>query len=78
MFLGKYNLIAVEKKMSNFNGDIETYSDVYYNEEHSDDSDDSDEENSNNKIGIKKIKSINLFLEKIKKYGKFIFWKYIF
>ena len=59
--------------MSNFNDDIETYSDVYYNEEHSDDSDDSDEENSNNKIGIKKIKSINLFLEKIKKYDKFIF-----
>ena len=55
--------------MFNFNDDTEIYFDDPYNEdsgeEYSDDPDDSDEENSNEKIQMKKIKYINLFLEKI-------------
>ena len=49
--------------MSNFNDDTKIYSD----EEFSNDSDDSDEENFDSKIQMKKIKCMNLFLEKIRK-----------
>ena len=49
MFLEKYNFIAIEKKLSNFNGNIEIYSDDPYNE-------DSDEEYPDGKIQIKQIK----------------------
>ena len=57
--------------MSNFNDDIEIYSDDCYNEDsdkkYYDDSDDSDEENPDEKTQTKEIECINLFLEKIKK-----------
>ena len=54
VFLEKYDFIVIEKKMSNFNDDIEIYSDDSYDvdsdEEYSDDSDDFHEENSDEKI----------------------------
>ena len=79
-----YPQVLLEKKISNFNDDIEIYSDDCYNKEiYSDDcynedsvekfSDDSDEENSDENIKTRKIEYINLFLEKIKRYDKFIF-----
>ena len=56
-------------KMSYFSNNIEIHSDDSHNvdsdEEYSHDSDDYDKENSDGKIRMKKIKSINLFLEKI-------------
>ena len=56
-FLEKYKYVVRETKMANFITDnIEIYSDE-------ENSDDSEEENSDEKIKIKKIKYINLFLE---------------
>ena len=56
-FLEKYKYVVREAKMANFITDnIEIYSDE-------ENSDDSEEENSDEKIKIKKIKYINLFLE---------------
>ena len=66
MFLEKYNFIVIEKKLSNFNGNIEIYSDDPYNE-------DSDEEYPDGKIQIKQIKCKNPFLEKNFKNDKFNF-----
>ena len=76
LLLEKYNSIIIETKMSNFDNDIEIYSDESYNvdsdREYSDDTGDSDKENSNGKIQIKEIKCINLLLEKVIK----IWWIY--
>ena len=76
VLLEKYNSIIIETKMSNFDNDIEIYSDESYNvdsdREYSDDTGDSDKENSNGKIQMKKIKCINLLLEKVIK----IWWIY--
>ena len=76
LVLEKYNSIIIETKMSNFDNDIEIYSDESYNvdsdREYSDDTGDSDKENSNGKIQIKEIKCINLLLEKVIK----IWWIY--
>ena len=76
LLLEKYNSIIIETKMSNFDNDIEIYSDESYNvdsdREYSDDTGDSDKENSNGKIQMKKIKCINLLLEKVIK----IWWIY--
>ena len=76
LLLEKYNSIIIETKMSNFDNDIEIYSDESYNvdsdREYSDDTGDSDKENSNGKIQMKKIKCINLLLEKVIK----IWWMY--
>ena len=61
-----YTKVFLEK--CNFNNEIEIYSDdscnVDSDEEYSDDSDNSDEENADEKIQMKKIECINLFLEK--------------
>ena len=76
LLLEKYNSIIIETKMSNFDNDIEIYSDESYNvdsdREYSDDTGDSDKENSNGKIQIKEIECINLLLEKVIK----IWWIY--
>ena len=76
LLLEKYNSIIIETKMSNFDNDIEIYSDESYNvdsdREYSDGTGDSDKENSNGKIQIKEIKCINLLLEKVIK----IWWIY--
>ena len=78
VFLEKYNFVVIEKKMSNLNDDIEIYSDDCYNgvsdEEYSDNS---DEENYNGKIWMKKIKCVNLFLEKTRKNMINLFFKKI-
>ena len=62
MFLEKHNFFVIEKEMSSFNEDIETYSDedIYsYNqdsgEEYSDDFDSSYEKHSDGKREMKKI-----------------------
>ena len=69
VLLEKYNSIIIETKMSNFDNDIEIYSDESYNvdsdREYSDDTGDSDKENSTGIIQMKKIKCINLLLEKV-------------
>ena len=76
VFLEKYNFVVVEKKMSNLNDDIEIYSDDCYNEVSDEEySDDSDEEIYNGKIWMKKIKCVNLFLEKIRKNMINLFFK---
>ena len=71
VFSEKNNFIVIEKKMRNFKNDIEIYSDDSYNansdEKYSNDSDGSDKENSDGKIRMKKIKRINLFLDKLRK-----------
>ena len=78
VFLEKYNFVVVEKKMSNLNDDIEIYSDDCYNEVSDEEySDDSDEEIYNGKIWMKKIKCVNLFLEKIRKNMINLFFKKI-
>ena len=59
MFLEKYNCLIIEKNMSNFNDNIEIYYGDYYSE-------DSDEEYSDEKVQRKKIRCMDLFLEKIR------------
>ena len=74
MFLGRYNLITIEEKISVFNDDVEIYS-ADSNKECYDDSDDSDKESPDRKIQMKKISYINL-RKKQEKIDKFV-WKNI-
>ena len=61
--LEKYNLLAIEERMSIFNDTVETYSNGS-DEEYTDDF---NEENFDRKIRIKKYSCINLFKRKSKK-----------
>ena len=70
MFLGKYNLITIEEKISVFNDDVEIYS-ADSNKKCYDDSDDSDKESPDRKIQMKKISFINL-KKKQEKIDKFV------
>ena len=74
MFLGRYNLITIEEKISVFNDDVEIYS-ADFNKECYDDSDDSDKESPDRKIQMKKISYVNL-RKKQEKIDKFV-WKNI-
>ena len=70
MFLGRYNLIKIEEKISVFNDDKEIYF-VDSNKECYDDSDDSDKESPDRKTQMKKIRYINL-RKKEEKIDKFV------
>ena len=67
VFLEKYNLVTVEKKISVSNDDVEIYSNDSDNK-YFDDSHDSDKENSYRKIRKKKVSCINLFKKKARKF----------
>ena len=63
----------MDKKISNFNYNIEIYSEHCYNldsdEEYFNDSDEFYKEYSDGKIPVKQIRIMNLFLEKTRKIG---------
>ena len=70
MFSEIYNFIVIEKKrrlVLKTDIYVDTFYNEYSDEEYYDKSDNSNEESSDEKIQLKKIKYINLFLGKIRK-----------